>query len=207
VSGRSRPRDKTLRVARLISKCGEHALEEEHPDPSAKQSKGLHLHSRHQNWTSGRPAALTPQRKDEPMQVELHFAFESARFQRDSTKSNGARSFLGRRPGCGHDGNTVPQGHHHDLGKARRSVRRPVFPAKETQQRVSHSLKHTPGYPSTRKAQSPLQIASRLRSCSFQLTSSLRRSATAGPHRARVTKDLGAAWLGNDREARAGGGP
>jgi hypothetical protein len=109
-----------LWVARLISKCGEHALEEEHPDPSAKESKGLHLHSRKQNWTSGTSAASTLQRKDEPMQVELHFVFESAQFQLDSTKSSGARYFLGRRPGSRLEGNTFQHRRHHDQGTARR---------------------------------------------------------------------------------------
>jgi hypothetical protein len=101
-------------VAGLTSKCGEHALEEEYLDPSAKELKGLRLHSRRQDWTGGGSAASTPQCKDEPMQVALRFAFESVRFQLDSTKSNGARSFLSRRLGCDDDGNTAPQGHHHD---------------------------------------------------------------------------------------------
>jgi hypothetical protein len=56
-------------------------------------------------WNS---AASTPQRKDAPIQVALRFAFESVRFQLDSTKSNGAR-FLSRQPGCGHDGSTAPR--------------------------------------------------------------------------------------------------
>jgi hypothetical protein len=120
VGGRYRPREKTLWLARLFSKCGEHALEEEYLDPSPKESKGLHLHSQRQNRTGGRSAAPTPQRKDEPMQVKLYFVFESARFQLDSTKSNGARFFLGRRQGCGRDGSMVPQGHYHDQGTALR---------------------------------------------------------------------------------------
>ena len=120
MSGRSRPREKTLWVAGLISRRGEHALEEEYLDPSAKEPKGLRLHSQRQNWTSRSSAASTPQCKDEPMQVARRFAFESVRFQLDSTKSNGARSFVIRRPGCGDDGSTLPQRHHHHQGTALR---------------------------------------------------------------------------------------
>jgi hypothetical protein len=152
---------KTLWVARLIPKCGEHALEEEYLDPSAKESMGLRLLSQRQNRTGGSSAASTPQRKDEPIRVALRFVFESARFQLDSTKSSGACSFLSRRPGCGLDDSTVHQRHYHDQGTALRSVRRLVFPApKETQQMPSRSLKRTPEYPATRKAWSPSQIAS-----------------------------------------------
>jgi hypothetical protein len=96
VNGRRRPREETLRVARLISKCGEHGLEEECLDPSAKASKGLYWHSERQNWTSEKSAESTAQRKDEPIHVELQFVLESARFQMGSTKSNGARFFLSR---------------------------------------------------------------------------------------------------------------
>jgi len=143
-------------VGRLISKCGEHAPEEEYLDPSAKESMGLRFHLQRQNWTGGSSAASTPQRKDEPMKVALRFVFESARFQLDSTKSSGACSFLSRRPGCGHDGSMVPQRHYHDQGTALRPVRRLEFPApKETQQMASRSLKRTPEYPATKKARSP----------------------------------------------------
>ncbi|HKN74466.1 MAG TPA: hypothetical protein VJW94_04750 [Candidatus Acidoferrum sp.] len=50
--------------------------------------------------------------------MPLRFVFESARFQLDNTKSNGARSFPDRSPGCGHDGSTIPQRHHHDQDTA-----------------------------------------------------------------------------------------
>jgi hypothetical protein len=113
-------RAKNLWVARLIPKCGEHALEEEYLDPSANESKGLRLHSQRQSWTGGSSEVSTPQRKDEPMQVELHFVFELAQFQLDSTKSSGACSFLSRRPGCGLDGSRVPQRYHHGQGTALR---------------------------------------------------------------------------------------
>lgn len=157
---------KTLWVAGLISKCGEHALEEEYLDPSAKESKGLRLHSPRQNWTRESSAAPTLQCKVEPMLVALRFVFESARFQPDSTKWNGARSFLSRRPGCGDDGSTVPQHHHHHQGTALPRGPRRVFPApKEPHQMDSRNLKHTPGHPATKKARSPSQIASLVRSC------------------------------------------
>jgi hypothetical protein len=174
LNGRRRPREETLRVARLISKCGEHGLEEEHPDPSAKASKGLHWHSQRQNWTSEKSAAPTAQRKDEPIHVELQFVFESARFQMGSMKLNGARFFLSRWPGCGHDGSTVPQRRHRDQGTERRYFRRLAFRVpKETQQMASHSLKHKRGHPARRKARSPSQIASGARSYGLQLTSFL----------------------------------
>ena len=174
MNGRRRPREETLLVARLISKCGEHGLEEEYPGPSAKASKGLHWHSRGQNWTSEKSQASTAQRKDEPIHVELQFVFESARFQMGSTKSNGARFFLSRWPGCGHDGSTVPQRRHRDRGTEQRYFRRLAFRVrKETQQMASHSLKHKQGHPARRKARSPSQIASGASSYSFQLTSFL----------------------------------
>jgi hypothetical protein len=178
VNGQRRPREETLRVARLISKCGEHALEEEYLDPSGKASMGLHWHSRRQNWTSEKSAASATQRKDKPIQMELQFVFESARFQMGSTKSNGARSLLSRWPGCGHGGSTFPQRHHRDQGTERRYFRRLVFRVpKETQQMVSHSLKHKQARPATRKARSPSQIASGARSYSLQFTSFLVKEA------------------------------
>jgi hypothetical protein len=174
VNGRRRPREETLRVARLISKCGEHGLEEEYPDPTAKGSKGLHWHSRRQNWTSEKSEASTAQRKDEPIQVELQLVFESVRFQMGSTKSNGARFFLSRWPGCGHDGSIVPPRRHRDQGTERRYFRRLAFRVpKETQQMASHSLKHKQRHPARRKARSPSQIASAARSYRLQLTSFL----------------------------------
>jgi hypothetical protein len=129
------------------------------------------------NQTRRSLPASAPLCQGAPVQARLHLAFEPAQFLPDSTKSNGARSFLSCPPGCGHDGSKVLPCHHHQ-GTAQRQVRRLVFPEpKETQPMASRTPRHTPARPATTKARSPSQIASQVNSCSLQLTSVLAKKS------------------------------
>jgi len=146
----SSARNNLCRVALAISKCGARALEEECLAPNAKQ--WTMLRSQKRNWLCGSLAALTLRHTDEPMRAALRFVFESARSRLDSTKWNGAGSFLNGQPGCGRDGSMNLQPHYHDQGTVLRCVQR-LFPAQEkTRQMAWRNPRHTRGHLATTKA-------------------------------------------------------